>query len=199
MSGSGSDAVASLREEGLILEGQGVVLTPLHFNNIYKHFEWNNDAELNRLDNELPYEKEPFSEFKKRFEEMVYHPGSQNIDFEIYADGRLIGIAYVVNISHHNKHCAVGITIGNREYWGRGCGRESLELLLEYCYKELGMHRVSAETFEYNEAWRKLVRDAGFKRDGVERDYLFRDGEYWDKEVYSMLANEYVKSRKRAA
>lgn len=183
------------------LEGERVTLTRLHFENIYKHFEWNNDPELNRLDSEFPYRRESFADFKSRFERMVDHPTPQNLDLEILAeDGSLIGLAYAIDISEHNRHCTVGVTIGDRDYWGEGYGRESLELLLRYCFEELGMHRVHTETFEYNEAWQSLVRDAGFTHEGVERDYLYRDGEYWDKEIFSMLEDEYrIPTRGKAA
>lgn len=189
-------SVAGREEDELELKGKRVRLTPLRLKNIYKHFEWNNDPELNRLDSEVPYEKESFGDFKQRFEQMVYHPVPQNRDFEILTtDDTLIGLAYAVGISEHNKHCTVGITIGDRDYWGGGYGRDALEVMLDYCFRTLGMHRVSTETFEYNEAWRKLVRDAGFQCDGSERDYLYRDGEYFDKEIYSMLAEEYFATR----
>ncbi len=174
------------------LQSDRVRFTPLQFDNIYKHFRWNNDPELNRLDSEVPYEEETFGEFKKRFERMCFHPSPVNRDFEIHAeDGTLIGVAYVAGISEHNRHGLVGVTIGDRDYWGRGYGRESLELLLRYCFDELELHRVSAETFEYNAAWRRLVEWAGFRKEGTAREYLYRDGEYWDKENYALLEHEY--------
>lgn len=182
-----------LDSEDVVLEGDRVTLTPLQIENIYKHFQWNNDPELNRFDNELPFRKENFGEFKDRFEQMVFQPIPDTIDFEVHVEnGVLIGVAYAVDISTYHRHCSVGVTIGDRDYWGRGYGRESLDVLLDYCFNELEMHRVSTETFEYNEAWRRLVKKAGFKRDGVERDYLFREGAYWDKEVYGMLEDEYA-------
>ena len=177
-----------------------VRLTPLHLDNIYTHFEWNNDPELNRLDSEVPYREESFGEFKRRFEQMVYHPTPDCCDFEIYAeDGELIGIAYIANISEANRHCTVGVTIGKREYWGKGYGREAMEAVLLYCFTDLGMHRVSAETFEYNDAWRRLVEGMGFSREGIERDYLYRDEQYWDKVIYSMLESEYNGRHSQAA
>lgn len=195
------EAEGKQRTDEIRLEGERVTLTPLHFENIYKHFEWNNDPELNRLDSEFPYRRESFADFKVRFEQMVDHPTPQNIDLEIHAeDGTLIGLAYAIDISRHNKHCTVGVTIGDRNYWGSGYGRESLELLLAFCFEELEMHRVHTETFEYNEAWQNLVQDTGFTHEGVERDYLRRDGQYWNKEIYSMLEEEYrVPNRGKAA
>lgn len=175
-----------------VLKGRRVHLTPLHMENIHQHFDWNNDPELNRLDSEIPFERESFGEFKQRFEELVYRPTPTMRDFEVHAeDGTLIGVAYVTNISPHNRHCMVGITIGNRDYWGKQYGRESLEVLLDYCFNDLGMHRVATETFEYNTAWKRLVIEAGFRKEGTERAYLYRDDRFWDKEVFSLLEPEY--------
>jgi RimJ/RimL family protein N-acetyltransferase len=177
-----------------------VSLTPLHRENLYKHFEWNNDPELNRLDSELPYEQETLGEFKRRFEQMIYAPVPGTKDFEIHAeDGTVIGVAYIVNISHYNRHCKIGITIGDRDYWGKGFGRASLKMVLSYCFNEMDTHRVSTETFEYNTAWRRLVEWAGFKKEGTDREYLFRDDRYWDKDNYAILENEYRTARSRAA
>lgn len=174
------------------LSGERIQLTSLSMDNLYTHFEWNNDPELNRLDSELPYVKEPLGEFKRRFERMVNHPSPYSRDFEIHAeDGRLIGVAYVANISPSSRHCTIGITIGDRDYWGKGYGRDALRAVLAYCFDELEMHRVCTETFEYNTSWRKLVEWAGFEKEGVERDYLYRDDAFWDKELYSLLEDEY--------
>jgi RimJ/RimL family protein N-acetyltransferase len=178
------------------LEHGRVRFTPLQMDNIYTHFRWNNDPELNRLDSEVPYEEETFGEFKKRFEQMCYNPPATHRDFEIHAeDGTLIGVAYVSRISTYNRHGLLGITIGERDYWGRGYGRESLNLLLDYCFSVLELHRVSAETFEYNTAWRELVEGMGFVKEGTAREYLHRDGRFWDKDNYALLRREYAEQR----
>ncbi len=167
---------------------------PLQMENIHTHFQWNNDAELNRLDSELPYEEESFGTFKKRFERLCTEPSNSHRHFEIHSreDEELIGVAFAIRISEHNRHALVGITIGEREYWGQGYGKESLRLLLEYCFEALDLHRVSAETFEYNTTWRDLVEGLGFRKEGTARDYLYRDGQFWDKEMYAVLEDEYA-------
>lgn len=178
--------------EAPLLQGARVHLTALHLDNIHKHLEWNNDAELNYLDSELPHQVETFGAFKRRFEQMVYAPSPDSLDLEIYAeDDRLIGVAYLANLSDHHRHGSIGVTIGDRAYWGKGYGRESLDVILAYCFGELGLHRISAETFEYNAAWKRLVEETGFRKEGEARDYLFRDGRYWSKELYALLEGEY--------
>ena len=184
--------MSAVQDEEEIIRGERVYFTPLQMDNIYQHFEWNNDPELNRLDSEIPFQKEPFGEFKRRFEHMVAHPQPQSIDFEIHdRDGTLIGVAYITDISHPNRHCIVGITIGDRDYWGKGYGRDALRTVLRYAFNKLDMHRVAAETFEYNTAWRTLVEWADFEKEGTEREYLSREDGYWDKEMYALLEEEY--------
>lgn len=171
-----------------------VKFTPLQMDNIHRHFRWNNDPELNRLDSEFPYEEESFGAFKSRFEQMCDNPSPSHRNFEIHAlddDETLIGVAYATRISAHNLHAQLGITIGDRDYWGRGYGRSSFRLLLSFCFEHLGLHRVCAETFEYHTAWRDLVEGMGFKKEGTVREYLRRDGTYWDKEIYGLLEQEY--------
>jgi RimJ/RimL family protein N-acetyltransferase len=170
-----------------------VRFTPLDMDNIHTHFRWNNDPELNRLDSEMPHEKEPFGAFKQRFEKLCDHPSPKHRDFEIHDDENdvLIGVAYASRVSEHNHNALVGITIGDRDYWGQGYGRESLRLLLAYCFEEMELHRVSTETFEYNTAWKDLVEGMGFVKEGTAREYLYRDGRYWNKHNYALLAHEY--------
>lgn len=177
------------------LEEGRVRFTPLQMENIHTHFRWNNDPELNRLDSEIPHEEESFGDFKERFEQLCNDPSPEHRDFEIHdvVEDQLIGVAYVARISPYHHHALVGITIGEREYWGQGYGKESLRLLLRYCFQDLELHRVSAETFEYNTAWRDLIEGTGFVKEGTAREYLFRDGEYWDKAFYALLEEEYRK------
>lgn len=175
------------------LEEGRVRFTPLQMENIHTHFRWNNDPELNRLDSEIPYEEESFGAFKERFEQLCQAPTPAHRDFEIHdvVEDELIGVAYVVHISEYHHHALIGITIGERAYWGHGYGEEALRLLLRYCFQELDLHRVSTENFEYNGTWRDLLERMGFEKEGTAREYLCRDGEYWDKELYALLEQEY--------
>lgn len=178
--------------ENALLAGERISFTSLRLENIYRHFEWNNDRELNSLDSELPYEEESFGDFKNRFEKLIVSTDPTSVDFEIHAeDDTLIGVAYVSEISHHHRRCNAGITIGDRSYWGKGYGRDALNTLLEYCFDDLNMHRVSTATYEYNEAWTRLVQWAGFEFEGRVKEYLYRDGRYFDKDLFGLVESAY--------
>lgn len=111
-----------------------VRFTPLQMENIHTHFRWNNDPELNRLDSEVPHREESFGAFKERFEQLCQSRSSAHRYFEVHATDSetLIGVAYAACISEHNHHALVGVTIGERDFWGEGYRQESLDLLLSY-------------------------------------------------------------------
>jgi len=174
------------------LQGERVLLTPLQIENIYKHFAWNNDPELNMLDSELPFVEESFGDFKRRFEGLLAQPSMNSQDFEIHDEnGKLIGVVEISDISDHNRHCSVSLTIGDRAYWGKGYGRDAMKVILDYCFGVLKMHRLTAEAFEYNDAWKRLVEGMGFHKEGTIRDFVFREGRYWDKHLYALLDSDY--------
>jgi len=174
--------------------GPDVRLTALQRDHIHTHFQWNNDPELNRLDSEVPFEKESFGDFKQRFERLCDYSHDTHYAFEIHSrdENALIGVAALYRVSRPNRHGCISLTIGDRVYWGRGYGRRAMNLLLELCFEEMNLHRVSAETFEFNEAWTRLVQGSGFSYEGTAAEYLYRDGQFWDKEHYALLESDYA-------
>ena len=173
------------------IEGERLSLMPLRMEHVHTHFRWNNDEALNRLDSDAPFKREPFGAFLKRFEQLVYAPHPHERDFEIHTqEGRLVGVAYAENIQPSHRRCRVGVTVDQAE-WGKGYGSEALELLLRYLFTEADVHRIAAEAFAFNAAWKRLLTRAGFRREGCLRDDLYRDGRWHDRETYALLEDEY--------
>ncbi|MFM1651774.1 GNAT family N-acetyltransferase [Brevibacillus sp. B_LB10_24] len=102
-----------------------------------------------------------------------------------------IGITSLVNIDYKNRNAECIIDIGEKEYWGRGYGTESLRLLLDYAFRELNLHRVSLRVFSFNQNAIKLYEKIGFKHEGRARQALFRDGTWHDIVHMGILQSEY--------
>jgi RimJ/RimL family protein N-acetyltransferase len=85
----------------------------------------------------------------------------------------------------------LGIGIGDREQWGKGYGREAMELVLRYGFHELNLHRIQLTVFEYNERAIALYEKLGFRREGVYREFMQRDGKRYDMLLYGLLRREW--------
>lgn len=91
-----------------------------------------------------------------------------------------------------NRTAVLGIVIGEKDFWGRGFGREAIRVLLCYAFLELGLHRVELETFSSNVRALRCYEAVGFKKVGVRRQAFFRDGAFHDVIIMDLLAEEFA-------
>ncbi len=105
-----------------------------------------------------------------------------------------IGRIYLSKISKESDSIDITrIYIGEKDYLGKGYGREAMELLLEYCFNILKMERVSLDHYTGNTA-AKLYLSLGFRYEGIMRNAAKRNNEYFDLHLMSMLREEYKKN-----
>lgn len=114
---------------------------------------------------------------------------------EAIADKKHIGGSGLFNIDWTSRSAEVGISIYNPEYWGKGYGVESLDLLLDFAFRDLNLNRVGLEVFEFNERAHKCYLKVGFKEFGRKRRARFIEGQYHDSIVMDLLREEWVKKK----
>jgi RimJ/RimL family protein N-acetyltransferase len=73
----------------------------------------------------------------------------------------------------------------------KGYGKRILRSGAEYILHDLGYHRVTAESLDLNEAAQKIIIAAGFTHEGTLRDYVWRNGEWRDWEIFALLESEW--------
>lgn len=76
--------------------------------------------------------------------------------------------------------------------WGQGYALEACAYFLEYGFRELGLHRVSATVMAPNEASHRLCDRLGFTHEGTARESQFAEGGYVDAERYGLLVHEWT-------
>ena len=99
-----------------------------------------------------------------------------------------IGICGFVQIDNNHKNAKIAIIIGKTRLHSKGIGTESLNLLLKYGFNKLKIHRIDAEVIEYNEKSINFFQKLGFEPDAVMRDYIFRNGKWWNLVVLSKIS-----------
>ena len=105
---------------------------------------------------------------------------------------RPIGRIYLSRLD--KKYQSIDITriyIGEEEYLGKGLGKESMILILKYCFEELNMERVTLDTFDGNENASNLYKNLGFIDEGTMRNATKRNGKFYNLNLKSILSCEY--------
>ena len=83
------------------------------------------------------------------------------------------------------------IYIAEDRHRRRGLGEEAMRLVLEYCFIQLHMERVTLDFVEGNFPAEALYLKLGFKKEGVARHGGKKNGMYLNLHMMSILRNEY--------
>lgn len=104
----------------------------------------------------------------------------------------LLGRIYISNLSkEYDSLDITRIYIGDPNERGKGYGKEALKLMLDYCFINLHMERVSLDYFEGNKVASALYESMGFKHEGLARNACKKDGKYYNLNLMSILRSEY--------
>jgi RimJ/RimL family protein N-acetyltransferase len=180
---------------GDMLRGRNIHLAAQDMDRASKpYFEWSQDAEYQRLVEGDPPVPLSFKGTRESNAQGWPEDDPHNIMFLACTneDNRIIGFANLDYISWEHGDSYMGIGIGDKMYWGKGYGTEIMNLLLRYAFTELNLHRISLTVFEYNERAVRMYEKCGFKIEGRNRDYHFRDGRRWDLICMGILREEWL-------
>ena len=112
---------------------------------------------------------------------------------ETATDNKLIGGSGLFRFDWTSRSAEIGISIYNPEYWGKGYGAESLDLVLRFAFLDLNLNRVELEVFDFNKRAYKCYAKVGFKEAGRKRKARFIEGKYHDCIMMDILREEWIK------
>lgn len=106
-----------------------------------------------------------------------------------------IGVCGLCYINWIHRNADLSLYIGKDEIYidseEGGIAWDTLNVLFEYGFNRLGMHKVWCEIYSYDKPKHELFHNYGFHQDGVLRDNYFYDGKYQDSHLFSILADEW--------
>lgn len=110
---------------------------------------------------------------------------------ETVGGGQAIGLVHLVDIERHCGRAELAIAIGEKGYWGAGCGTEAIRLSLAHGFAELGLRRVWLITDADNEPGIRCYEKCGFRSEGLLRAHRTRYGEPLDMLVMGVLREDW--------
>jgi putative acetyltransferase len=131
---------------------------------------------------QIPFRSE--DERREQFERRL--PGMHLLVAEL--EGRVVGqLGLEVQQHPRRRHCgAIGMAVHD-DFVGRGIGSALLAAALDLADRWLGLRRIELEVYTDNLAAIALYEKRGFVREGVLRDFAFRDGAYVDAYVMARV------------
>ena len=168
--------------------GKLIELSPLTDADSDAMLRWINERDLVLLS--APYKpvdeanhREWFNAIRRRSDVAIF--GIRECD-----SGRLVGSCQLLGISPTHRKAELQIRIGEADARRRGYGKEAVDLLLDFAFKDLNLHRVELSVLDGNEPAIRTYLSAGFVKEGTQRQAAYIDGRYVDLIFMGILRDE---------
>jgi len=155
--------------EGEVARGELVVLREKRLGDAHNDFRWRTDAELARYDAARPFAA-TYQDYLALFRDELMYPSPYRRSLAVEdAAGRHIGNVMYYNIDTIRREAEIGITIGEREYWGKGYGTDAVKTLVRHIFRVTGFRRIYLKTLDWNVRAQRAFEKAGFRTCGRSR------------------------------
>lgn len=131
-------------------------------------------------------------------ETMVHKKFEQNHDansfyylIENYSD-QIVGVLELDSL-FKDRHCQINLQIIASQL-NKGYGSDALKLILKRIFLEMNMNKCTTIIHSFNKAAQSILTKAGFKKEVVMRDHIFRNGSYHDALIFGLLQEEFLAS-----
>jgi len=160
--------------------GYGAELRKIRREDLEFLFRCRNDLRVRRWCRQVEDLSWPGHE--KWFEWQAHDP--QTFMYAVIVDDQIIGVAGLTSVDYFARRAEFSLYIDPNIHW-RGLGKRTLYTLFRHGFSALNLNRIYGETFVGNPA-ANLFDKLGMEREGVRREFYYKDGNYIDCILYSI-------------
>jgi RimJ/RimL family protein N-acetyltransferase len=108
-----------------------------------------------------------------------------------------VGYTSISDIDYRNGTCFWSSLKVLPEFAGKGYGYQTTLKVLKHVFEELRMSRCSAMGLEEHEVALKMMEKAGYKREGLMRNFVYKNGEHKNVWLLSVTLEDYKLIKER--
>lgn len=179
-----------------MIEGEKIILDCVEEKHLPQLLEWRNDPENRKFYRE--YRVLTIEDKKKWYNDKILNDNSWQFFVVKPRENKdkIIGTVGLTYINFLYRTAEFSITLGDREYRGKGYGSDMLKTIMKYGFNDLNLNRIWCEVYSNNAAI-EIYEKVGFVKEGTLRQNVFKDGEYLDSTILSILKDEYYQKYPR--
>lgn len=174
-----------------MLQGNKVLLRAIRRDDLPRLCEFNNDVEVELAGGGDPPMPQSLERLYAEYDAEAGKGGRDGTKFAIEADGKFIGQCALFRHQEPAQTCEMGITIGDKAYWGQGYGRDAIRVLLDYAFRLRGVRRVYLTVNGNNSRAIHAYAACGFVEEGRLRRHVWSNGDYIDLVYMGILPEEW--------
>ncbi len=102
-----------------------------------------------------------------------------------------IGNISLQNINYIDRSAEISFIMGERDFWGKGYAAQAAIVLINHAFYQLGLARIYFGTSEKNIGMQKVGEKLRFKKEGIRRKAIYKNGAFCDIYEYGLLRDEW--------
>ncbi len=166
-----------------------IVIRHKNTSDAWDDYSWETDPELAELD-AAPVIRMPYNQYLLDYDIEIRRTSPTSRQFAVDTlEGEHIGNCSYYNLDEDKGEVELGIMIGNRDYWDRGYGAETVITLVNHIFGELKVNRIYLKTLESNLRAQKCFQKSGFSDCGQTARFYHRfvrmeiDRDRWQEQL----------------
>lgn len=175
------------------LQGPRINLRPVSEADIPLLAKWFNDGVVTHF---LFYGQRPWTldQVRDHLKQLTESSSNVVLMVEEKSGGQTIGFAGLYDIHPTARKAEFRILLGEPSFWSQGFGTEVTEILTFYGFDRLNLNRVFLGVTNENQGGVKAYEKAGYKQEGVLRQDIYRNSQYYDTVRMGLLREEYYRT-----
>jgi RimJ/RimL family protein N-acetyltransferase len=156
-------------KEGELARGALTILRAKQLSDAEQDYLWRRDPELAAFDAARPFGGS-YADYLAIFGDELTYPSPYRRTLAVEnMERRHIGNVMFYNVDYQRREAEIGITIGAKEYWGKGYGTDLLRTFLRYLFETTVLERIYLKTLDWNVRAQRCFEKVGFRRYGASR------------------------------
>ena len=168
------------------ITGHRIYLTGINKEDLSKIVKWVNDSEMTYylFMGDRPAHIELLTE---QWEKEIKNPNEVAMAIVDKKKDKMIGWSGLYSINWISRSAEYRIFIGEKQYRDRGIGTEVAKLMLNYGFEKLNLNKIWLGVNAAHKGAVHSYEKAGFVKEGMLREEIYRNGKYYDAIRMSIL------------
>jgi len=169
------------------IPGEQIYLSPIDSDDLERYVKWLSDIEITRwlgtVSNVVTLANE-----RAWIENTTKATDQYHFGIVLREENRLLGGVSLMDGQLIDRSATLGIFIGEAEDRSKGYGAETIRLLVDYCFRWLGLRNIDLHVSSGNAQAIACYKKAGFQEYGRRHGAVFAGGQWYDDILMGTLA-----------
>lgn len=178
------------------LEGKRIYLREVRPSDVNeRYYRWMNDPEITRF-LESRFAPNAIENLRDYVAGKLGDRDNIFLAIVLKKEDRHIGNIKLGPIQWIHRLADIGLLIGEKDCWGKGYATEAIQLVSDYAFNVLNLHKVAAGCYGPNEGSARAFQKAGFVVEGVRKEQFYTNGSYVDDILLGLIRPDWNQEKR---